>query len=499
MCISYKRILLLLLIIVIICLVFFYKLGLSFSFKNVYEIKNSRVENKDLIKELKINGIDAIYDKNNNVFYYNISDKYKSSKYVLNLNLDNYKYILPNHKTNIIKVDYNQNIDVIIYDDQYYYETKIIITNLPLISINTDEEITVNDINSDFKFINNSSKQRYINGNIKIHIRGASSLALAKKSYRINFYDDTYSNKANIHIRDFYYDNSFILLSVYRDPSKIRDNLATHLWNDISNDFKDSNVNSKYVELFINNEYEGLYIFTEAVNRKNLNVSKKTGIVVKTNSWETLDPNDNFGELDKNTYAGYEIKYPNDETLYNKVWISFLNRIRDYYDPNVDNDYSVISNTFNINNYIDMIIFNSFTNNVDSSMIKNLYFYMNNYDDLIYIEPWDLEFTFGFAYDEQSLNHGKFIDDDEIPAPLFTYDEKINKLIVKRYKSLRKNILTKEYFDNLLDKYLVNLEYASKRDSEAGQEYNLKEEIERIRTWINIRLEVLDEEVKKHE
>ena len=484
---------------ILLCLIFIDKFGLSFSMQSVDKIIKNKEQNQELIKELKINGVETVYDKNNNVYYYNISDKYKNSKYILNLNLKKYKYKLIGYNFNIIKVDYNKEIDVIIFNDKYYCKTKIVITNLPLISINTKEEIGSDDVKSTFKYINNSSKQKIVSSNMKIHTRGASSSIFDKKSYRISFYDDSYSMKKNILIRDYYYDNSFILLSIYRDPSKIRDNLATKLWNDISNDFKSFDINSKYVELFVNNEYKGLYIFTEPVNRKKLNLDKK-GIVIKANSWDVVNSSDNFNELNEQLYIGYEIKYPNNEELYNKVWSSFLNKISDYYNQEIDNNYELITNTFNINNYIDMVIFNTFTNNVDSNIIKNLYFYMNNYDSLIYIEPWDLELTFGYVFDCESFNYGKLVDDsDTFYWDILTGDSKLDSLILKRYRYLRKTILTKDYFDKLLDKYYIDLKYASKRDSSIWYEYNLEEEIERIRKWIYLRIDAMDKELSNYD
>ena len=494
-----KIILFIFFIICLISIVFIDLFGLSLSLKSVSEIKQGRTLKENLIDNLKINGINTIYDKENNIYFYNISEKYKGNKYILNLNLNGYKYKLINYNYNIIKVDYNTPIKIIIFNDKYYYETKIIITNLPLININVKDEIAKEDVKAYFTYINSSSKIKEVKNNTIIHVRGASSSIFDKKSYRIRFYNDDYTKKVNINIQEFYNDDSFILQSVYRDSSKIRDNLATGLWNDISNDFKDEDINSKYVELFINNEYKGLYLFSEPVNRKKLNLNKNSSIVIKSTDWINFKTIDDYSNLKSNYFNGYEIKYPDDEEMYNKVWTSFLNRVSDYYNPKVDNTYSVVKNTFNINNYIDMIIFNSFTNNIDSNMNKNLYYYMKDFDGLVYLEPWDLEFTFGYRHsiDADSVNDGKLIDDEkEVKLPMFSNEKKLDDKIIKRYWHLREDILTEEYFNNKLDKYLSELKYASKRDSDTWYKYNFNEEIERIRDWVNTRIIIMDEYVR---
>ena len=495
---KFKFITIIILIILLGLILFIGVFGLSFSFKSVKDIKKDRILKKDLINELKINGIDTVYDKTSNTFYLQVPKKREGTSYVLNFNLKKLNYKITNYKTNIIKVDYEKPVEVIIFNGKYYFETKILLTNLPLININSESEFDYKDKEANFLYINNSDKKSEVQGNIKIHTRGSSSAIFKKKSYRIDFYNGKFTKQKDISIKNFYNSHSFVLMSVYRDPSKIRDKLATALWNDISNDFKSDDINSKYVELFINNEYKGLYVFTEPINRKKLKLNKSTSMIIKTSSWEKVVIPSNFDSLTDGKYNRFEIKYPNEKKLYNKIWVTFLNKMSDFYDDKIENTYSVINNTFNLNNYIDMVIFNSFTNNVDGSIGNNTYFYMKNYNDKVYIEPWDLEFTFGYTYDCDYTNCGKKINDfKDIKIILFTTDKVLNELIVKRYNYLRKNYLTEEYFDKKIDEYLEELKYVSKRDSDTWYEYDLEDEVEFIRNWIHERIKVMDSEVEK--
>lgn len=503
---KFKFLIFLILLIILFFIILYSIFGFSFSFLSRQQIKENRKFNKNLINELKINNIDATYDKNNNIYYYNIEDKYENKNYILKLELESgYKYKLLGFDLNIIKVDYNKPIDVLIYNKNYYYQTKIQLTNLPIISITTNEKITDLDTISTFKYINSKNIDKVYSYNSKIHVRGATTRWYGKKSYKLDVYNKEYTKEKKINIPNFYYGSSFILDAVYRDPSKIRNVLAIEIWNDISNDFNNVKMYSEFVELFINNEYVGLYVLTEPVNRTKLNLNKSknnsTSFVIKSNDWSIVKDVDS--KLFYSDYYDkmYELKYPNDEEYFYDVWNNFFNKISNFYNNDIKNTYDVIINTWNIKNYIDLVIFNDFIFNSDNKLIKNNYFYSNNLNSEFYLQPWDMEFSFGLFYSNSSLyNRKKDYTKNDIILFYHPYSNEINKLLIERYYELRKNILTEEYFDNKLDYYINLLSKGSaNRDSKLWYEYDVVTEIEEIRTWLYDRLDYFDKFVKEIE
>ena len=486
-------------IIVLFCAIF----GTNISFLSVKDIKANRKLNTNLTLDLKINNVATIYDKKNNIYYYTIPKTYENKMYILNFNLDNsYKYKIIDETLNIIKVDYNKTFKVIIYNDEYYFETKIQLTNLPLINITVEEKITTNPTNSIFQY---ASLNEQMTNNMKIHIRGATSKNFEKQSYKIKMYNDNYTNEKNVNLYNFYNGNAFILDAVYRDPSKIRNVICTQLWNDISNDYNNVDMYTQFVELFINNEYKGLYVLTEPVNRRKLNLNKSStnnsSILVKIQDWIYIDSDLNVSNIMEDSYYGFELKYPNNEDLYSKSWETILSKLVKYYDNETNSSYKTINSTFNLKNYVDLVVFNAFTNNIDNKIKKNNYMYMESFDsNQIFIQPWDMEYTFGTRYKGSAeRNLLKDMGDyNKIYADFYHENAKeINELLIARYWELRKNILTKEYFDNILDNYLNELNKgAALRDSNAWYEYDVEIEIEEIRTWIYNRLDFFDEYVR---
>ena len=501
-----KKITFITLVTFFILLIIYSIFGSSMSFSSVENIKKSRILKEDLISSLKINNREAFYDKNSNTYFYTVSDRYENKKYALNLQLEKgYKYKIIDKIINVINVNYDDYIDIIIYNDKYYYNTKIKLTNVPIIKITTNDEISREDTKSEFTYINSNSKNNKVYSNAMIHIRGASSASFDKKSYKLEMYDNKFMDEKATIISDFYYGSDFILDAVYRDPSKIRNLLSIQLWNDISSDFTNVRVYSEFVELFINNEYRGLYILTEPINRKKLGLDKSkndnTSVLIKSNDWKIVDNNKNFENISDANYMGLEIKYPNDSKYFQVIWQKFIDKIYDYYSPDTEVTYSVINNAFNLNNYIDLIIFNAFINNSDGNMVKNNYFYMEDLDsNEIFIQPWDMEYSFGLEYlDDINKNLIKKVpsDSNEILTTFkHPHAENINELLIDRYWSLRKNIITEKYFDDILDNYLHELNKGvAKRDSKIWYEYDIEKEIEEVRIWIHKRIKYFDEYV----
>ena len=481
--------------------------GFSVSYLSVDEIKENRKLKKDLINFFDINNIETVYDKESNIYYYSIPDEYENTKYTLKLDLDNeYKYKIIGNTTNIITVDYSKDYKVIIYNDKNYYETKIRLTNLPLISITTDSEITDNETNSVFKYINPSNLDKEMTYNSKINIRGATTRWYDKKSYKVKFFDEEYDKEKNVNISNFYYGSSFILDAMYRDNSKIRNVLGTKIWNDLSDDFTNADMYSEYVEVFINGKYIGLYAFAEPVNRKNLNLNKSakndTSVIIKSNQWTTPSKNSNFVNILSDKYMDYELKYPNDEELFSASWQNILTKLSNYYNDD-KKDYKTISNSFNINNYIDLILFNSFTNNEDNKFTKNNYFYLKNLSDKVHIQPWDMEFCFGLRFSNtHEANYEEVFDDyDQIKFDIRHDDsDKINSLLINRYWNFRRSVLTDKYIDDTIDEYLNDLKKgAARRDSELWLDYDIEKEIEIVRTWMHKRIKIYDNYIRNLE
>ena len=177
--------------------------------------------------------------------------------------------------------------------------------------------------NAHFTLIDNSDTLSF---SALIRHRGAVSTKYQKKSYAIKLLDDN-SEKLDTSLLGMRSDNYWILDAMAVDKARMRNRVAMDLWLDFSTKpyYYDvepkmcNGYNGKFVEVYVNDEYNGIYCLMERVDRKQLKLKKAknntiNGVLYKSTSWQgsffkALSPYDNTSA----TWMRYEYEYPNVE------------------------------------------------------------------------------------------------------------------------------------------------------------------------------------------
>ena len=147
-------------------------------------------------------------------------------------------------------------------------------SQLPILKLNGDfgyeyQEGTI-DINMpDGSTIDNLS------GMIKWRGGTTNAEGKHKRNYKIKLDND-------IQLFGFRKDNSWILDAGQADLFRLRNRIATEIWNDIAhkpyyaNEEHDvlTGVRGQVVEVYLNDEYRGIYCLTECMDRKQLKIKK---------------------------------------------------------------------------------------------------------------------------------------------------------------------------------------------------------------------------------
>jgi hypothetical protein len=146
------------------------------------------------------------------------------------------------------------------------------LSELPIMSINTLGNFIVDDprIQAWMGIIDNgqgelnhiSDPVTGYNGMISIEIRGESAQMFPKKSYSFETQDSLGENN-NVSLLGFPEENDWILYGPYSDKTLIKNVLTYKL----SRDLGRYATRTKYVELFINGDYKGLYVLMEKIKR----------------------------------------------------------------------------------------------------------------------------------------------------------------------------------------------------------------------------------------
>jgi hypothetical protein len=356
-----------------------------------------------------------------------------------------------------------------IYNKKNYRIYSLSLTTLPLINIsyNSDKEIEKeNNTGIDFTLFDNQKgvSNRIIESKASIHLRGVSSLSYPKKGYRIFLKDDNGDNN-HLNLLDLRKDDDWILYSAYNDPEKIRNVFASNLWYESSAQVNHFNIKNgmqyKYVELFMNHHYWGLYALGYPIDKKQLDLASDE-YLFKKRDWATSEQDVlKNKELDK--LQDYDLI--NNVNDFNDAWRQLINY---YYNLQTNKDIDDIYELVDIDNEVDFYLFINIIqgrDNVNDKTLKNSYITLkkdkNKY--IAFYTPWDLDMTFGNTWSSKEKNYTnigdlKYNDNVEFNLSSIKHlmdlnDKSIIKKIKNRYKYLRKNAWANKNLNVLIDNY----------------------------------------------
>ena len=286
--------------------------------------------------------------------------------------------------------------------------------------------------------------------------------------------------------------------------SKIRNKFSSDIWNLINNNQSiDNDLFGEFVEVFIDDNYCGLYVLKEKVNKKNLSVSND-GLLAKSiahvddyikNDFMTKNLSDVFVK-DGSFLGNFEIKQHSKSSL-----DSFYSKLSGFYSS--EYLFDTIDSTFDLKNFLNYRIFLLLTYG-DDNFTKNQYLSMSKNDSKIFITPWDMDLTWGLDWSDGGNLHSIFSmesssDEEWLNSKIIgKLDDKTLSLLKQRYWELRKDVITMDTINGYLNSYkeLLVASGAARRDSERWYEYDVEFEIEQIREWASRRIQFLDEYFK---
>ena len=418
-------------------------------------------------------------------------------------------------------------------------------SELAIIQINTNNQV-INDepkINANLKIywengqaINTTSQTEKFNGPIGIEVRGSSSQMFPKKSYGFET-QDVVGNSIDTALNYFPRESDWILSANYTDKSFMNNVLAYHL----SNQFGHYAPRTQFVELVIDNNYQGVYVFMEKLKRdKNrINISKLTntdisgdnltgGYIVKidktTGSAGSSSFQSNFAPYNNGNgeTINFLYDYPSDLNIL-PVQQDYIKLYIDTFENALFNGQTNIinggwRNYASENSFIDYLIMNEISKNVDGYRISTyLHKDKKSKGGKLKAGPvWDYDIAFGnadycngnttdgWAYEFNDICGGPWL----VPfwwKKLMTEDTIFQHNLGCRYRELRSTFLDTTYLFNYIDStsnYMLNAvnrnfatwqilgTYIWPNPSPIPATY--LEEINELKNWLRNRLSWLD-------
>ena len=300
---------------------------------------------------------------------------------------------------------------------------EVVLTGLSIISINTENlaPIVSKDdyVNGIFEISYENEDENLVT-NLRIRGRGHSTWSFPKKPYEIKF-----DNKETV--LGMPEGEKWILLANYSDKTMLRNELAFFL-SRFSN--LDWTPESRFVDLYINYEYLGIYQVVQKVEESSYRVNiGDDGYLLEVDQLSRLDPDDVFFET--NNYL-FNIKDPNldfGDNQYNiiKNYIELTENT--LFGNNFTNPVEGYSKYIDVDSFVDWYLINEITKNNDAIFYSSVYMNYASGGKLKMGPVWDFDISLGnINYNGNETTDGFWIKNATWYSRLFEDPNFVNKV-----------------------------------------------------------------------
>ena len=361
-------------------------------------------------------------------------------------------------------------------------EVEIIFSNLPVVNIDARKIVDEPDEPGVFQLSSYEFAEIGVPANMGIEFRGSSSQAFTKKQYGLDFTDLPISppgqaSKQNQQFLDLRSDDDWILDASFRDTTFVRNLINHSIWNDLRGyAYIDSNGDEKgqasirgyLTELILNDEYRGVYVLNEEVDRKLLDL-KEVDVPIDdqgVQQWSLVDftkpengsvlykPVTNFATFYRaqpnEVMRDFEVEYP-DYAHYDP-----LQKFIEFVVNSSDAEFAAgIEDWIHLDNLVDFWLLAVVGSSADT--LKKNYFVYKSGGGKFYFMPWDWDASYAMWWtgDFRSSLVNWWADDKNLlfyrllTNPLTGF----NALLAQRWEELRFGLLSIDSIVSRFEQY----------------------------------------------
>lgn len=300
------------------------------------------------------------------------------------------------------------------------------------VRITLPDGMSIDDIQKDvdtraYMTIRNSSSSEYgeeslYSGYVLIEGRGNTSWTLPKKPYNIELIDEN-GNENPDKILDMPSHHKWCLITYYSDKSLMRTPLAFYIGQRLKGIPYTPRL--QYVELYVNEEYRGLYSFSEKIERDSnrVDIKKLTssdrdqeenrisgGYILETTPEDRLEEGQKYFKTSRGQV--FTFKYPKNKNVTDTQikWIkSYINEIENgLYSGRFFEEDNRYYEHLDEQSFVDWYILQEFAKNNDSGFYASVFLQKDRDDKLAMSAPWDFDMAFGNIYNRDCLYDDSF-------------------------------------------------------------------------------------------
>ena len=312
-----------------------------------------------------------------------------------------------------------------------------------------------------------------------IEYKGKTSRRYKKRSFKIEFWDAD-NDGVDRSFLGMPAHEDWVFRGPYSDPSLIRDKLGLDIWRRMSSNRGDWGIDSKFVEVVMNDSYDGLYVLTEAIkrgdNRLVINKNKKDtpigdgGYLIERNGPGNSD----------NCVGEWEFKYPKCSKITNEQKSHIENRIKE-----IDNlakdatrglvDIDALSDKINVASFVDMFLLDELSKDMDMYQASRFFYIKGGDSQEFFAGPaWDFDKAFDSPLRQRpgkdssgEPNGFGFLKRENRDLrwwPSFLAVPGVVDIIKARWQELRPDILHTDAFMNITYEYKQQIHDAALRN-----------------------------------
>ncbi len=296
-------------------------------------------------------------------------------------------------------------------ENKVEYDFWVTTGDVPIVTINTGGEAIPNypKIGCSVQLLSSIDLPNYSteDNDSLIEVRGGSSRFSQKTSYSFK-YKRELSYDIEEKLLDMTNARKWILTGCFCDRILMRDKLSYDLFNQLrDSEHYDYAAQTRHVELYINDEYRGVYLLTERVDEDLLKLADYSeedivhSVVYKASSlatnWQRWNPWTDSKPYDKlSETQGYLQKEPNPDNPEQGVFWDPLLYIREFAIKSTDTDFiGGIADKLDLNNAIDYHLHALVTGNWIAIQSNRYICRDNSEDSKFFYVPWDYNISFG--------------------------------------------------------------------------------------------------------
>lgn len=408
-------------------------------------------------------------------------------------------------------------------DNYSVYHLKI--TGVPIVTFSSTEQVKDGLSVFAFSLYDYADKEDWtIHCYTTSSLHGNTSLAYDKKSLRLKLLEqeDGVFKKHNASLLQMREDDDWILNGLYADESRIRDKLCIDLWNDTGADSnpygKSFGTDAEYVEVFINDSYQGLYLLMYPIDRKQIGTEAVSDQIAAgetqieriykkkyTALWQESDFMGEMPDPNMPDYrGGFYVK--GDTVLGDLSEWEPLRALASCITGSDEKFADEITTIADQNNVVENWLFYQAIAGFDNQA-KNYYYAVRRQGDGLkgYFIPWDLNISFGVVYADNPYYCEE--DSSTVNQPvLWEPGQRLVQLDVGGSAGLAKKTWEKwragAFSDEALQERIASLEAfvkdsgAFKREKERWQEGNCKDDFSLVYAYAGKRMEFVDRYVE---